>query len=106
MKIRAYFLLLLLAALVGCVSVPLDSGEQHNPALLIAQNSDGAVAMTWDSLPRYIYTIYYKGASRGEWLPVPTANRVRGTGGTMQVIDRVKPGSAMRRYRLYFEKPN
>lgn len=131
MKTLAYAMLLsLFISLLGCVSQPIEPVEMHSPRLGIAQNSDGQATMSWESDRNYYYTIYYQDITRKEWNggnpkrrdhdpseflgsdtkgdnwnELRSVNRVRGTGGTMTVSDRVNPRRRIiRRYRLHFEK--
>lgn len=135
MKTPAYFLLILFVALVGCASKPNEPlEEEHSPRLGVAQNSDGMTTMSWESSRGYYYTIFYQETRRtnkaknrsgknghgaeevlqgflhpdqegDSWHVLPSLRRVRGTGRTMTISDRVNPyRGIVRRYRLHFEK--
>ena len=91
--------MVLLVFLAGCVSKTIEA-EEHAPPLMIAQNSDGQVSISWDSQPDLIYTIYYQAEKDGDWKALRTAYQVRGTGETLTAYDRVNPKGSLRRYRL------
>jgi predicted glycosyl hydrolase (DUF1957 family) len=95
--------LLLILLLAGCVSQTTDQRE-HDPSLMIAQNSDGETTLVWESDSSYIYTVFYMDADKENWKALRGANRVRGTGKTLEAKDRVNPNKPQRRYRLGFEK--
>ena len=95
--------LLVILLLTGCVSQTADQPE-HDPSLMIAQNSDGETTLVWESDSSYIYTVFYMDSDKGSWKELRGANRVRGTGKTLEAKDRVNPNKPQRRYRLGFEK--
>jgi hypothetical protein len=105
MKSVLQVLLFLSLVLAGCISTPVEE-EAHSPSLMVSQNSDGVTTAIWESEPGYVYTIYYQDRPGGEWLPLRTASRVRGTGETLSASDRVNPNKSIRRYRLGFEPVN
>lgn len=100
---RPLLLIMILAVLSGCVSKPVEK-EYTPPPLMIAQNSDGDVAIAWESDPDYFYTIYYQNKSGDDWIPLKKAQRVPGTGQTLTVYDRVNPNRPLRRYRIVSER--
>jgi hypothetical protein len=89
----------LLLGLAGCVSKPVEV-EEHAPPLMIAQNSDGKVTLSWESNPDHIYTVYYQAKKESDWKALRTGYQVRGTGQTITIYDRVNPNWPLRRYRL------
>jgi len=103
MRAIRFCLLAVVLTLTGCVSEPVLS-KVHDPALMIAQNSDGETTIAWDSEPDYVYTIYYMDPPNGKWATLRHATRIRGTGRTLTVKDRINPRGPMRRYRLEFEQ--
>jgi hypothetical protein len=103
MRVFRFYLLMMALMLMGCVSEPLMD-KVHDPALMVAQNSDGEATIVWDSDPDYVYTLYYMDPPNGEWAKLRRATGVRGTGQTLTVRDRVNPRAPTRRYRLEFER--
>ena len=94
---------MVLVLLAGCVSQPLEKNE-HEPPLMIAQNSEGETTLLWESERGYIYTVFYMDLKIGVWKELRGASRVRGSGQTLTAKDRVNPNRPQRRYRLAFEK--
>ena len=84
--------------LSGCVSKVVE--DNHPPAVMIAQNSDGVVSIAWDSKLGYDYTLYYQEASGGDWRILGRYKNLSGTGKTMNAQDRVNPRKKSRRYRV------
>ena len=100
MRVSRLFLgMALLVFLAGCVSKPIEA-EEHAPPLMIAQNSDGQVTISWDSEPNRIYTVYYQAEKGSDWKALRSAYQVQGTGKTLTAYDRVNPNGPLRRYRL------
>jgi hypothetical protein len=98
-RFRLIALSAILVVVAGCVSKPVEA-EKLPPPLMIAQNSDGEVNLAWDSEAGYIYTIYYQDSEGADWMPLKSADRIRGTGETLTVQDRINPNLPPRRYRL------
>ena len=99
-KIFSAAILLLLA---GCVSKVVE--KDRPPKMMIAQNSDGDVTMTWESELGYLYTVYCQKTQGGDWVALQGASRLPGTGETMTAHDRSNPRMPARRYRVLPEKP-
>jgi len=93
----------ILLLLAGCVSKVVE--EDRPPQMMIAQNSDGDVTMTWESELGLVYTVYCQKTKGGDWVALQGASRLRGTGETMTVRDRSNPRMPARRYRVLPEKP-
>jgi hypothetical protein len=88
-------------ALAGCVSTPMDELE-HEPILMITQNSDGVVSLSWESEPGYEYKLYSIDRGETEWKPM---NRTfKGTGATISLADKVNPRKSDRRYWIQADK--
>ena len=51
----------------GCVSQPVE--KEYTPILMIAQNSDGAVTLSWESVVGYRYRLYLMDKGDTEWTP-------------------------------------
>ena len=96
---RSFLSVVLLVCLTGCVHKTVEV-EEHAPPLMIAQNSDGEVTISWESEPDRIYTVYYQAKKDGDWKALRTAYQVPGTGSMLTVHDRVNPNWPLRRYRL------
>lgn len=62
--------------IVGCVSKPVE--KKHTPTLMTAQNSDGEVTLSWDSVVGYRYRLYLMDRGDTEWTPF--GNTFDGTG--------------------------
>ena len=45
-----------LLLLSGCVSKPVD--REYTPVLIVSENSDGAVTLSWESMVGYRYRLY------------------------------------------------
>ena len=101
--IRTMVSTLILLLLAGCVSTVVE--EEHPPAMMIAQNSEGEVTMAWESDLDHVYTVYCQKTPGSDWVILPQANRLPGTGETMTVHDRMNPRRPARRYRVLPEKP-
>ena len=84
--------------LSGCVSTVIE--EERPPRVMIAQNADGKVSIAWESEVGYAYTLYYQEGSGGDWIALRGAERLRGTGKTMNATDHVNPRKKARRYRV------
>ena len=97
---RSFLFVVLWVGLVGCVSQPVEVEEEHAPPLMIAQNGDGQVTISWDSELEYIYTVYYQAKKDGDWKALRSGYEVPGSGSTLTIYDRVNPNWPMRRYRL------
>ncbi len=93
----------ILLLLAGCVSKVIE--EDRPPKMMIAQNSDGDVTMTWESKLGYLYTVYCQKTQGGDWVVLQGVNRLPGTGETMSARDRSNPRMPPRRYRVLPEKP-
>ena len=103
MKTIRYLLMALAVVLAaGCVSKVVE--EERPPKLMLAQNSDGVTTMQWDTEPGYVYTIFYQDNPSSDWRILPQANRLRGTGKPLNVLDRIDPRRPPRRYRVLPEK--
>lgn len=102
-RTRTLFPALALLLLAGCVTKTIE--EEHPPMLIIAQNSDGAVTMQWESETDYVYTVYYQKTPASDWVILQKASRLPGTGQTMTAHDRTNPRNPPRRYRVLPEKP-
>ena len=96
---RLFSGMVLLAFFAGCVTKPVEV-EEHAPRLMIAQNSDGQVTISWDSALDRIYTVYYQADKDSDWKALRSAYQVPGTGETLTAYDRVNPNGPLRRYRL------
>ena len=90
--------------LAGCVSTVIEE-EKGPPPVITAQNSDGEVTVAWESELDLLYTVYCQKTSGGDWVILPGANRLRGTGEQMTARDRANPRKPPRRYRVLPEKP-
>jgi hypothetical protein len=105
-KVGRYLFLSLVIIFSGCISKPAEKSPEHTPSLMISQNSDGEVTLMWESDPDYSYTVLYLDKKSGKWLSLRNGIRVRGTGKSLSVMDRVNPRNSQRRYRLQFDKLN
>ena len=54
-SIRFVFLMILTCVAAGCMSNPVED-KAHTPALMVAQNSDGVVSMSWESAVDHVLT--------------------------------------------------
>ncbi len=102
--LRSFLCVVLLMSLTGCVNKPMDDEVAHIPPLMIAQNSDGQVTISWESEADWIYTIYYQAEKEGDWKALRSGYRLQGTGRVLTIHDRVNPRRPMRRYRVLPEK--
>ena len=89
--------------LSGCVSEPVNRAAEGSTTLMVSRSGDEAV-LQWKSHPDYLYTVVYAPSlkSKTVWQPLPQATRVRGTGDTLSVTDRMAEGQS-RYYRLNIE---
>jgi len=93
-------LLLLIAALLlaGCVtSVETPVAE----TVLMVSKSGHTATLRWESAPNAVYTVLYapKRSAGVRWQPLPGFERVRGTGRTITITDKIPPRQS-RHYRL------
>jgi len=108
MKKYLIFLAISAFALAGCVST-LPKESDHTPALRIAGNAEGLITIEWDTDPAYYYTVYScqeKRNKKGVLRKLPQATSIRGTGKTITIHDRVRPGTPIPQYRLLPKKIN
>ena len=59
--------IMIIALLSGCGSKPPE--EKHSPVLMISQNSDGEVTLSWESVVGYRYRLYQMDRGDTEWTP-------------------------------------
>ncbi len=102
-RVRAILPVAILFLLAGCVSKVVE--EDRPPKMVIAQNSDGDVTMTWASELGLFYTVYCQKTQGGDWVVLQGASLLPGTGETMTAHDHSNPRMPPRRYRVLPEKP-
>ncbi len=61
----------------GCVSEPLE--KKYAPVLMIAQNSDYEVTLSWESVLGYRYRLYLMDKGDNKWTPFDHAFDGTGT---------------------------
>lgn len=95
-RVRAAMGLLLygvgLLLLSGCVSQPVD--REYTPVLIVSENSDGAVTLSWESMVGYRYRLYLLDCGDTEWTPF--GHSIDGTGELISL--KGNSGKKKRRY--------
>lgn len=101
MKVAALALLLgALAAGAGCRTVR-EIEEPLAETTLIVTRAGDATTLRWNSRRGVTYLVLYadRREAKARWRPLPGAERVRGTGETITLTDRI-PASQVRYYRV------
>ena len=91
-----------LLAVAGCVSSPLEEDKEYSPTLMVTQNSDGEVMLAWDTKPGYRYRLYAIDRGDAEWKEV--GRTWDGTGKRISITAQVPPRKKDRRYWIQADK--
>lgn len=103
MTMQKFFSIILTVAalaVAGCVSEPVQQEKAHMPALMNVSDGDGNTTLSFKSEPGYVYTILFMDKQNPSWTKLPQGLRLRGTGKTIYVKDKVNPRMPTRRYWL------
>lgn len=94
--------LLCVALAAGCVSEQVRGPRPVEQITLTVVRSADRVQLSWPTKRGQKYTVLYAEARRPDvpWKPLPSAQNLIGTGGTLTVEDRV-PEGRNRYYRLH-----
>lgn len=97
---RVLVLLIMTAGLAGCVTETQPVKPLAETALVVSRAGDRAT-LEFDTEPGLIYQVLYAAQRRAgtQWMVLPGAENIVGTGMRMQMIDRVPYGQD-RYYRI------
>ena len=93
---------LLPIALAGCVTRKV--APEHQPRLMIAQDSDGVVTLRWESEPGYKYRIDVMDPETNTWKPLENAGVFHGNGETIVYKERRNPRKPAPWYNLRYSR--
>ena len=102
-KSSMLFGITILFLITGCVTKVVESDDPR-PTLSTSQNSDGVSFLSWESDTDYFYTIKYVSKPGEPWKVLPGAERIRGTGRTMMIMDKIHLNAKPRRYWISVDK--
>lgn len=83
--------------LTGCVSQVVQPARDTR--LFVVSSGEG-FTLSWQSQPKTLYSVWYTDRleGQGSWRVLPGAERVAGTGRTIEIVDRA--ATSRRYYRL------
>lgn len=92
----------------GCASSGLQTVGGQAPEGFVTRFSTSRAGevqlLSWKSEPGALYTVLFNDGAGKQWLPLPQAGLVRGTGKMITVRDQV-PETVKRRYRVRIRQP-